>query len=104
MKKYAVYTTADFDKDLFNLSGAEQDKIEKIFLQLSVNPYVGDAIRYRFFREKRLKEKRIYYLIYEDLKSVLVVAMSGKKDQQKVINSIVNYLDKFKLYLDKLLG
>lgn len=103
MERYAVYTTADFDKDLFNLSPEEQRRISKIFLQLKNNPYVGDPLRYKFFREKRLKEKRIYYLIYDDLKAVLVVAMSGKKDQQKVINSIINYLDKFRIYLENLL-
>ncbi|MEK6897045.1 MAG: hypothetical protein AABW93_00790, partial [Nanoarchaeota archaeon] len=79
---YAVYTTESFEREVDNLSESEKKIIKKIFLQLKENPYVGDQIRYKFFREKRIKEKRIYYLIYDDLSAVLIVAFGGKKAQQ----------------------
>ena len=99
---YAVFTTEDFEKEMLKLSQSDRDKIQKLFLQLKENPYVGDALKYRFFREKRLKEKRIYYLIYEGLSAVLVVAISGKKTQQETIDYIISYLPEYKKYMNKL--
>lgn len=61
-----------------------------------MNPFVGDLIAYRFLREKRIREKRIYYLVYEDLKLVLLVATSGKKNQQATIDHIKRHLDEFR--------
>jgi mRNA-degrading endonuclease RelE of RelBE toxin-antitoxin system len=100
---YAVYTTESFEKEIKKLSDSDKDIIQKIFLQLKENPYVGDSIRYRFFREKRVKEKRIYYLIYDDLSTVLVVAFGGKKAQQETIDRIIEILPEFRIYLEKLI-
>jgi len=77
---YTVYTTESFDKETAKLPQNDKERIKKIFLQLKENPYVGDQLQYRYLREKRIKEKRIYYLVYDDLQAVLVVAISGKKD------------------------
>lgn len=100
---YAVYTTESFEKEIERVSAFEREIIEKIFLQLKENPYVGDQIRYKFFREKKIKDKRIYYLIYDDLKVVLVVAFGGKKAQQETIDEIVKYFPEFRRYLENLL-
>lgn len=100
---YAVYTLGIFDKQLEKLSGSDREIIQKIFLQLTENPYVGDQIRYRFFREKRIKEKRIYYLIYEDLSAVLVVTFGGKKAQQDTIAEIVKFFPEYRTYIESLL-
>ena len=99
---YAVYVLNVFDKEMNKLPEFERNIIQKIFLQLKENPYVGDTIRYRFFREKRIKEKRIYYLVYDDLKIVLMVAISGKKAQQETIDKIVNYFKEYRNYAEKL--
>jgi len=99
---YAVYTTESFEKEIEKLSEADKTMIQKIFLQLKDNPYAGDQIRYRFFREKRIREKRIYYLIYDDLSAVLVVAFGGKKAQQETIDEIIKFLPEFKKYLENL--
>lgn len=100
---YAVYTTDSFEKEIEKLSEHERDRINKIFVQLKENPYVGDPIRYKFFREKRIKEKRIYFLVYDDLSSVLIVAFGGKKTQQDTINEIIKLLPEFKKYLENIL-
>ena len=65
------------------------------------NPYVGDSLQIRALREKRLEEKRIYYLVFDDLNSVLVVAISGKKTQQKTINYILRYINDYRNYIRK---
>ena len=100
---YAIYTTKSFDKEITKLSQNDRKRIQKIFLQLKENPYVGNQLQYRHLREKRIKEKRVYYLVYDDLQAVLVVAISGKKYQQTTINYIIDNFDEYKQYLEKLL-
>ncbi|MBU2577183.1 MAG: hypothetical protein KKF50_05695 [Nanoarchaeota archaeon] len=101
---YAVYGTETFEKEFEKLGKDYQDSIKKIFLQLKENSYVGDPIRYKFFREKRVKEKRIYYIVYEEFSSILVVAVEGKKAQQDTINEIIKLLPEFKIYMKELLS
>ena len=101
---YAVYTTDSFEEEIEKLSESDRNRIQKIFLQLKENPYVGDQIRYRFFREKRIKEKRLYFLVYEDLSAVLIVAFGGKKTQEETIGEIIKFLPEFKTYLKNLLN
>ena len=99
---YVVYTLNVFDKEMNKLPESDKEIINKIFLQFKENPYVGDQIRYKFFREKRVREKRIYYLIYDDLKIVLIVAIGGKKAQEETIDKIVRYFDEYRKYAEKL--
>jgi len=99
---YAVYALNVFDKKMNKLPEFERDIIQKIFLQIKENPYVGSQIRYKFFREKRIREKRIYYLVYDDLKIVLMVAIGGKKSQEETIDKIVNYFKEYRKYAEKL--
>ena len=63
---------------------------------------MGDQIRYKFFREKSLREKRIYYLVYEDLSAVLMVTISGKKVQQDIIEDIIRLFPEYKELTKKL--
>ena len=100
---YGVYVTESFEKIFNNLPRFFQEIIKKIFLQLKENPYVGDSLRYRFLREKRVREKRIYYLVYDDLSAVLVVAFGGKKAQKETIDEIVKYLPEYRKYLENVL-
>ncbi|MEK6846779.1 MAG: hypothetical protein AABY16_01285 [Nanoarchaeota archaeon] len=60
---YAVYTTESFDKEVEKLSKDDQDIIQKMFLKIRDNPYISDQLRYRHLREKRIREKRVYFLI-----------------------------------------
>lgn len=100
---YAVYVTESFEKEIEKLSDSDRDILKKTFRQLKENPYVGDQIRYKFFREKRIREKRIYYLVYDDLSAVLIIAFGGKKEQQETINKTLNHLPEFRKYVEYLL-
>tara|TARA_Y100000310_G_scaffold340019_1_gene434486 strand:+ start:3318 stop:3632 length:315 start_codon:yes stop_codon:yes gene_type:complete len=104
MGDYRVYTTEPFDEEVEKLEKSEKERLEKLYPKLAENPFVGDQLQYKHLREKRLREKRVYYLVYENLKTVLMVAISGKKDQQATINYIVGNFDKFRDYLRDLLG
>ncbi len=78
------------------LSLEQQQQVNHLEIsQLTINPYVGDPLGYRFFREKKLGPKRVYYLIYDELKAVLMVAISDKKAQQDTINDIKDQLDAY---------
>ncbi len=70
--------------------------VDNIEDQLEINPYVGKPLGTKWFREKKLGKYRVYYLIYEDLKAVYIITISGKKDQQKAINTIRHFLDKYR--------
>ena len=94
---FQVFRVAEFENDIQKELSYEQQRQVKILerKQLTINPYVGDPLGYRFFREKKIGSKRIYYLIYDKLQAVLMVAISDKKAQQKTIDIIKTRLDEF---------
>ena len=100
---YSVYTTDNFEKEVAKLSKEEQRRVKNTFLQLKENPYIGDFLQIKILREKRLEEKRIYYLVFDDLNAVLIVALSDKKTQQKTVDFIRNNLNEYKELLKRLL-
>lgn len=100
---YAVYRIEGFKKEEEKLSKDDKDRIKKIYEQLKINPYVGDQLQIKYLREKRLTKKRIYYLVFEDSKAVLVVGMSDKKTQQKTIDNILTFINDYRNYLKELL-
>jgi len=93
--KFAVYRTNTFEKEFYKSSKKEQEEIEKFEKKLIDNPFLGKPLGHKFFREKRLNNKRIYFLIYESLVIVPMVGMSDKKAQQATIDKIKNSLDDF---------
>lgn len=103
MGNYAVFRTPILDRKLKDFSEYFKKQVENIELQLENNPYVGQPLGTKWFREKRLGVYRIYYLIYEDLKAVYVITLSGKKDQQKTINTIRHFLDKYRKEIEDLI-
>ena len=96
MKEYEVYTSEEFDKDFNKLDKSLQNQISKEIDQLKTNPYVGKPLGYKFFREKKVKNYSFYYLIYDDYVVVFVIAISGKKNQQEVIDTIKYLLPYYK--------
>jgi|TARA_Y100000310_G_C20406113_1_gene679745 putative component of toxin-antitoxin plasmid stabilization module len=87
---FAVFRTAEFDRELKkNTSKSEQSRIGRLErLQLTKNPFVGDPLGITFLREKRIDGKRAYFLVYEDIRCVLMVGLSDKKAQQETIDRI----------------
>ncbi len=96
MRKYEVLTTEKFDEDFDKLDTSLKEQIEKEIEQLETNPYVGKPLGYKFFREKKVKNYRIYYLIYEEYVIVFVVALSNKKEQQEAIDKIKQLIPLYK--------
>lgn len=103
MKKFKVFHSARFDRELSKFDVNFQNQVDKIEDQLVENPYIGRPLNIKWFREKKIEKHRIYYIIYENLESVFMVAISEKKDQQKVINTIRLLFDFFRNEIEKLI-
>lgn len=97
---YKIFTTEEFDRDFDKLDRSLQIQIENEIEQLEINPFAGKPLGYKFFREKKVKNYRIYYLIYEDY----VVALSSKKDQQEAIDKIKVLIPYYKEEIKKKLN
>ena len=86
---YDIYETSTFTKQKRKLlSKAETIQYENTLKRLKNNPFQGDALGRKYFRELKIKGKRLYFLIYEDLVLVLFIALSDKKTQQSTIDAI----------------
>ena len=103
MGYYIVFRTPVFDRKLDDFSEDFNRQVDKFEDQLENNPYVGKPLGTKWFREKKIGKYRMYYLIYEDLKATYIITLSGKKDQQKTINTIRHFLDKYKKEIENLI-
>ena len=102
--KFKIYTTEEFDRLFNKLDPAVQKQIAREIDQLEENPYVGKPLGYKFFREKKVKNYRIYYLIYDDYLIVFIITISGKKNQQKAIDSIKTLIPFYRYEIKKKLN
>ena len=100
---FKVFRTQEFERKMIKLLTKEQQKrVDKIEDEISQKGFTGDSLGFRFLREKRVENKRVYFLVYEDLKSVLMVSVSDKKAQQETIDKIKIYLPEFRRLIEKL--
>ena len=103
MKRYKVFRSVSFQDEISKYDRNIQDRVDKIEDKLIFNPEYGNPLGKRWFRESRFENYRIYYLVYEDLQAIYIVAISGKKDQQKKINTIKLFLDFFRDEIERLI-
>ena len=92
---YKIYRTETFEKEFSKLSKSEQISIKNFEEKLVENPYFGKPLGYTFLREKKINNKRAYYLIYKNFIIVLMIAISDKKAQQATIDKIKNHLNDY---------
>ena len=93
---FKVVGTDSYLRKVATWTKREQRIANKLPEKLKENPHKGRPLGYPYMREQRVGGKRIYYLIYEDLQLVLLVATSEKKNQQRTIDAIKNDLDDFR--------
>ena len=92
---FKIFRTNTFEKDFEKLPKKEQEEIDDFEGTLVASPFLGKPLGFAFFREKRIGGRRIYYLIYEDVVIILMVAISDKKTQQATIDAIKSKLDDY---------
>jgi len=84
---YAVYRTAWFEKRVRKeLSQEQQRELLQMEKRLRMNPWMGDSLGPHWFREVRLREKRVYFLVKETV--VLFIECSNKNEQQRIIDAV----------------
>lgn len=102
MPFYKVIATETYLKEVSKLDKSEREDAEKVPQKLALNPFAGKPLHFPFLREKRIREKRLYYLLYEDLSLVIMVAVSGKKNQQQTIDYMYRNLEGFRKLAEEL--
>lgn len=99
--KWRILKTELFERKFNKLDKSIQQQIEKIRDQLKENPFVGKPLQVEFLREKKVGKFRLYYLIYKEYVIVYMIAISEKKDQQRAINTIQLFLDRYQQDIEK---
>lgn len=97
---YNIYETETFSRLYTIMEKEEKEWIEKIKIQLKENPHVGKPLKYDWFREKKLGNKRLYYLVYKNINRILLVSFGLKKDQQRIIDHIIENKDRYKKIIE----
>ena len=88
MGNYEVFATDTYKKVYSALDGSEKQWIDKTKENLKENP-TGKILQFQWFREKKFNNKRLFYLIDEENKKILFVGFATKKEQQKIIDFVV---------------
>ena len=97
---YSIYETENFSKLYEVMEKEEKEWLDKIKRQLTDNPEVGKPLKFEWFREKKFGNKRLYYLIYKNLNRILIVSFGSKKEQQKIINHIIENKERYKKIIE----
>lgn len=94
-----VLETDTFLEVYDNLEKKEQEWIEKIKDQLKENLLTGKPLGFIWLREKKLDDKRLFYVINEKTEKALLVAFGTKKEQQRIINAILRNKEEYFMFI-----
>lgn len=100
---YRVFRSDAARRIISTLPHTYGQRIGRIEQNLALHPMAGNPLRYTFFREKRVSEMRVYYLVYEDIRIVLIIGISDKKAQSAFIDWVCKSLPEFRRHLEELL-
>ena len=98
---YKIYATDTFKEIYQALDKSEQDWINKTKENLREFP-TGKPLGYKWIKEKKYLNKRLFFLIDEESKKILLVSFASKKDQQKVIDFVKFNMKELLYYLKSL--
>lgn len=95
---YQIHRVARYVKELGKLDGHYHSFISAFEQKLKEEPFSGKPLSFEFLREKKFDDKRLLYIVYPDLKKILFVAITDKRNQQEAIDFIKAH---FKEYLQR---
>lgn len=75
---YRIYKTEMFEKVYGKLDNNDKDWIINQIYKLKEN-LTGKPLRFNWFREKKYLNKRLYFLVNEESKIIILVAFGNKK-------------------------
>ena len=91
-----VLSTKEFDTWEKLLPKEYGYRISELITRLKRTHSIGKPLGYPFFKEIKIEKYRVYFLVYEDIDTVLLVTISDKKAQQETIDRIKGQLDFYK--------
>src|SRR3989344_1415729 len=83
-----VLSTKEFDTWERLLPKDLQKEIETFIKDRKKGSKIGQSMGFPFFKEKRIDGRRVYFLTYEDMDTVLLITISDKKAQQDTIDRV----------------
>lgn len=99
---FRVFTTQEFENDFNSLDESDKKRVRKIMRQLKEQgDSVGKPLGRYYFREKRFRNKRLFFLIYKQFTIILAVGISNKKLQQQTINKILSEIKEYEKFIIK---
>ena|SRR3989344_3924240 len=102
-EKFRVFRSMNYKGKLLKLDRSEEIVILKFEQHLKEEPFSGQPLGYRFFREKKFDGKRLLFLVYEEHKCVFLITITDKKAQQHEIDMIKSSLDVYRNELNEIL-
>ena len=100
---FKVFRTDEFERCMGKLlTNEQQQRVDGIEEEIKEKGVTGDPLGLPFLREKRIDDKRVYFLVYTDLNAALMVSVSNKKAQQQTIDTIKAYLTEFRRLIESL--
>jgi len=90
MAHFEVYATESFQREYRTLTKDESEWVQSIKKQLESN-VTGKPLHFNWFREKKYRDKRLYFLVDESSGKILFMAFAPKKGQQKIIDFIIQH-------------
>ncbi len=94
---WEIEETPEFRKVFNKLSKPIIARFNSHVEKLQQNPFsIGKPLSYIWFRELKNEGWRLYYIVNEDKRKILLVQVSNKRDQQNIINLIKWDMYKFK--------
>ena len=100
---YTVFLTRMVKKKLDRHEPAVRSWAYRVLENIPDNPWIGKPLQPRWFREKKFRGIRLYFVIYENIQTVYAVNVSTKKDQKQVIASIRLLLPRHREEVEELL-
>lgn len=102
MTEFEIFETELFSKLFASLDERENAWIRKMKDQLRQNPLAGKPLRFSWLKEKKFENKRLYFLVSEKTKRILLIAFATKKNQQQVIDQIVFDKEKYLRFVENI--
>lgn len=78
-----------------------KEDVKRRILKLREYPYSGKPLSFDFLRELKAGKFRVYYSVYENEVTVLLITVGDKRMQKETINIIKKEREKFKRYVQK---
>jgi len=99
-EEWEILETEEFEKEFNKLPKEIQSRFEQQIIKVKDDLFsIGKPLGYVWFRELKNKKYRLYFIIYDREIIILLVNISDKNNQKKVIDKIKQNFNWFKGFI-----